>query len=504
VSSRLRPKISKATLDHEFVPVELKTRALASAIYECSKTHPFMGSVLQCLTIQYGHSIPTAGIMFNTDAKRWDMIINPYFFCKKLELLEQKAVLLHELSHITHKHPLRVPFMKLSARKRQLMNIAMDMAINQFIKHLPSGCPECRQWGQDVPAQVWAKHMEESMCPGKAILVEDYHDIDEKTGNKVPWPKNATAEAYYEKLLQRFTDPDKDKEQSSCEACEEQGKGEQQCPGGGDGKGKDGGKGQQHTCGNAGGGADTGDLPTTIDEHLWDGASEEKDMLDATEELVKRAMVKARLDYSVLPDSVKELLEDIKARRAELNYKALIMMAFKRHAAGHDRKSTWTRKSKRFGNLAPGTRVGDLPKLHVYIDTSGSISIEEANEFLDIVDQFLRVGARRCRLGFFHTALYKNDEYKLGTRVKREDIQSGGTDLTPAMADILKRKSDLSVILTDGCYGDVPVEEWMKPGEKWPMTLFIISKQGTEEHPLRRLGAQTVKIPDAATHKGKR
>src|ERR1035438_684310 len=105
MSSRIRPKVSKETLDHEHVDVALKTRSLASAIYECSKTHPFLGSVLQCLTIRYGHEIPTAGIMFNTDAKCWNMIINPYFFCKKLNLLEQKAVMLHELSHITHKHP---------------------------------------------------------------------------------------------------------------------------------------------------------------------------------------------------------------------------------------------------------------------------------------------------------------------------------------------------------------------------------------------------------------
>jgi predicted metal-dependent peptidase len=492
MSSRIRPKLTKELLDREFVPVEMKARALASAIYECSKTHPFMGSVLQCLTIQYGHTIPTAGIMFNTDAKRWDMIVNPYFFCKKLGLLEQKAVLLHELSHITHKHPLRVPFMKLSARKRQLMNIAMDMAINQFIKNLPNGCQECKGWNmEEVPAQKWAKHMDETMCPGKAIFVEDFYDIDEKTGKKVDWPKNATAEAYYEKLLQRFKDPDKNKKDpQSGQGQPQQGQGQPQ-------------PGQGEDDGNAGGGADTGDLPPTMDEHLWDGASEEKDMLDATEELVKRAMVKARLDYSSLPDSVKELLEDIKSRRAELNYKALIMLALKRHAAGHDRKSTWTRKSKRFGNLAPGTRVGDLPKLQNYIDTSGSISIEEANEFLEIVDQFLRVGARECRLGFFHTALYKNDEYKLGQRVKREDIQSGGTDLTPVMQDILKRKPDLSVVVTDGCYGDVPVESWMRPGEKWPTTLFIISKQGTKEHPLKRLG-ETVQIPDTATHKGRK
>ncbi len=466
MSSRLRAKLDKATLDHEYVTVEEKSQALSTVIYECCvKTHAFMGAVLQSLTINYGHQIPTAGILFNTDAKHWEMIINPYFFCKKLNAEQRKAVLLHELSHILHKHPLRVPFLKISPRKRFIMNIAADMAINQFIKNIPKGCPQCPPYEDMIKGLA---RCENDLCPGRGIFVEDYYDTDEKTGTRKPWKPNQTMETYYEKLLERFQDPEE-----------------------GEGSGGD----------NAGGGAATGDLPQTIDEHLWDnGAAEEKDMLDATEELAKRAMVKARMDYDALPGSIKELLADIKARRAELNYKQLIMMAMKRHASGHDRKHTWTRRSKRFGNIAPGTKVGELPKLENYLDSSGSISIEELNAFLEVVDQFLRVGSRKCNLGFFHTALYKFDKYKLGQKVKREDVESGGTDLTPVMQSILKNGADLAIVVTDGYYGDVPVESWLKPGQKWPTTLFIISKDGTAEHPLKRLG-ETVKIPDSATFK---
>jgi predicted metal-dependent peptidase len=275
-------------------------------------------------------------------------------------------------------------------------------------------------------------------------------------------------EGYYERLIRRFDDPDKNED--------------------GDGDGD----------GNAGGGANTSDLPQTIDEHMWDGAAEEKDMLDATEELVKRAMIKARLSYDELPGHVKELLEDIKTRRAELNYKALIMSAMKKHAAGHDRKHTWNRKSKRFGFKAPGTKVGELPKLELHLDTSGSVSIEELNEFLEIVDQFLKVGARKCNIAFFHTESYGRQSYKMGTKIDRNQIQSGGTDLTKTLEDIFTRRGDLSIIITDGCYGDVPVESWMKPGQQFPQVLWIISKGGTEDHPLKRIG-ETVKVPDSAT-----
>ena len=486
-NSRIRSSVSKDLMEKEFVTTEEKTRCLATAIYACTRNSPFLGSVLQCLNISYAHTLQTAGIMFNTDAKRWDMLVNPYFFCKKLNDEQRKAVLVHELNHITHKHPLRVPFLKISARKRILMNIGADMAINQFIKGLPSGCPQC------PPVHVAAPCANE-LCPGRCIDVKDYYDEDDK-GNKLPWEANRTMEHYYEKLLTKFREPDDEDGEGEGEGEEGDGQDQKDGKGKGKGKGKDG-KGK----GNAGGGADHGDLPNTIDEHLWDGASDEKDMLEATEDLVKRAMVKARLSYDDLPGHVKELLEEIKARRAELNYKALILSAMKRHASGHDRKHTWMRKSKRFGYKAPGTKVGELPKLHNYLDTSGSISIEEANEFLDIVDQFLKVGARKCRINLFHTANYYSEEYKMGQRIRREDIQSGGTDLTESFRDIWKRKPDLAVFLTDGCYGDIDVESWMKPGERFPQVLFIISKGGSENHPLRRFG-ETVKVPDTSRKK---
>ena len=462
MSSRVRSSISKELMDKEFVSAEDKSQALATAIYETSKTHPFVGSVLQCLTISYSHQLPTAGIMFNTDAKRWDMLINPHFFCKKLTAPQRKAVLMHELSHITHKHPLRVPFMKISARKRMLMNIAADMAINQYIKDLPTGCPSCPPLSSEQPCP-------NEMCPGRCIDVKDYYDIDDNTKAKTNWAYNQPMEYYYEKLIRRFDDPDNQD---------------------GEGEGE----------GNAGGGANTSDLPSTLDEHMWDGAAEEKDMLDATEELVKRAMVKARLSYDELPGHVKDLLDDLKTRRAELNYKALIMSAMKKHASGHDRTHTWNRKSKRFGSKAPGTKVGELPKLELHLDTSGSISVEELNEFLEIVDQFLKVGSRKCNLSFFHTELYGRQSYKIGSKIDRGMIQSGGTDLTQTLEDIFKRRGDLSIIVTDGCYDNVEVEKWMRPGQQFPQVLWIISKGGEEKHPLYRVGS-TVKVPDSSSSK---
>ena len=463
----------KKLLDLEDVPSALKKQALQTAIFNTTKTHPFMGSILQCMNIMYSHALPTAGVMFNNDVKRWDLLINPKFFCKDQDDKSRKAILLHELYHITHKHPLRVPFMKLSHHKRQLMNVAMDMAINQFIKDLPK----------------------------EGIHLKDYFDVDEKTGKQTPWQANATAEYYYEKLLERFDDPDEDQQQGQgkCQSCGGSGKqsdgqgGEQDCP-------DCGGSGKQK--GNAGGGAQSKDVPDTMDCHEWDGSAEEKDMLEATEDLVKRAMVKQRFGYDDLPGHVKELLDHIKGRTAELNYKQMILSAMKASLPANVRKHSWTRKSKRFGNKAPGTRNGSQPQLEIFIDTSGSISIEEANEFLDIVDEFLKVGARKCHLNMFHTENYFSEPYKLGQRIKREEFQSGGTCLQQSMTVIAKKRPDLSIFLTDGYFGDVNVEDMVGRNNKFPQCIFIISKDGTQDHPFNKKGeknerewSRTVQIP---------
>lgn len=436
-------------------------QCLQTCIYQTTKSHPFMGAILQIMNISFTHMLPTAGVMFNAEVKRWDLMINPYFFCKRLSKKHRKAVLLHELYHITHKHPLRMPFIKLSVHKRQLMNIAMDMSINQFIKDIPDGCPSC-------PPPNTPQPCENPDCCGRGIILRDFYDTDEKTGKQIPWQDRREFEYYYSKLLERFDDPDPSNT------------GDQQ----GDGQG------------NAGGGADTGDLPQTTDVHHWDGAGDEGDMLEATEDLVKRAQVKARFGYDELPGHIKELLEHIKSRKAELNYKAILLAAMKASLPANFRKKSWTRKSRRFGNMAPGTKNGEQPKLENFIDTSGSISIEEANEFLDIIDEFLKIGARKCTLNMFHTRNYYREDYKRGQRIKREDIQSGGTCLQESMKSIAKHRPDLSIILTDGYYGDVDVESWMGANGQFPNVVFIISKDGTTDHPFKnRKWARTVKIP---------
>lgn len=459
MSSTKREKVTAKMLEKEKVDPALKKQALQTAIYDVTKRNPFIGSIIQCLDIVYSHLIPRLGIMFDADGKKWKMMVNPYYFCKQLTQENRSAVLLHEVSHVTHKHPLRVPFLKINPTRRHLMNIAMDMVINQYIPDLPYGCDQCPPMEEMFKGAA----CENEDCPGKCIMVEDYYDV--KDDKKIQWPENKPFEYYYEKLVERFDDANMKNQD-----------------GDGDGQGGEGGKPGEG-------------LPEEYDSHHWDNSAEESEMLDATEDLVKRAVQKQGLSYDKLPKHIKELLEDIAARRAELNYRALILSAIKRNASGFDRVFSWTRRSRRFGQKAPGTKNGELPFLANYIDTSGSISIQEANDFLEIIDNFLKVGSRKCNLSLWHTRVYHSERYKLGDRITRDVFQSGGTDMEPTLRHIKEKDPDLAIVLTDGCYCDVDVESWLRPGENFPQVLFIISRDGMEDHPLKRLG-ETIKIPD--------
>lgn len=575
---------------------ELKSQCLATALYEVTKSHTFYGGLLQCMNIMYSYQLPTAGVTFNADLKRYELFINPRFFCKALNDKQRVAVMLHEVFHITNKHLIRVPFFKVSDHKRRLLNIGGDMAINQSIRNLPMGCPEC----PPIEAQQQGEQCKNELCCGHCIDVNDWYDEDPNTKKRTPWPKNKTMEFYAEKLMERYEEPD-DKPEPKIFEVESVFKDNLDVDPAGYQLGKtltsryngsinsngtnlkngdaivvvgqndkrdngvytvvdigsdttpyilkrhpkhDGStnneaniedlaidvnqkieKGQKpkgwilqgkakndfnplvevdkvpmlfqeiEIDGKGGNGKGS---PREFDSHNWDASASEAEVIDATEELVKRAMIKSNTDYSNLPGGIKELLEEIKSRRAELNYKHLILTAIKRSASGHDRKHTWTRVNRRFGNKAPGTKTAELPKLDIYLDTSGSISIEELSMFLNIVDEFLKVGVRRCTINCFHTDHYFRSQYKSGDRdMLKKSVQSGGTDLTSVFNSIVKNKSDLSIIITDGYYGDVNVEAMLKPGQNIPVTLFVISKGGQEKHPLARIGS-TVKVPDGA------
>lgn len=403
-----------------------KQRCLERSIYYLMNvdTHGFIGPMLQSMTIKYeDNAVPTAGVYYNQKLRTFEMRLNSQYFCKQVNDLERVAVLKHEIGHLLHGH-VYFDAVKLGW-DRMLTNVAMDLVINQHINNLPNG----------------------------VALIKDFKD---PLGN--PFPPNKTTEYYYDLLTKDNTkvnskgkggepDDSPDNWKDAKDFFKQQGRG----------------------------GADV---------HGWEESNvDAEDLLAATADVVKRAMTKDRTGHSVVPDSVKQLLEEIEAKIKELNYTAILLSALKKSLPSRTRRKTWKKESRRYGNLAKGSVKFRMPRIEVFIDTSGSISIEEANEFLDITNNFLTVGVESAHINLFHTNNYYRSKVKKNFKIDRSLVQSGGTDLTSSMEVLKKQRCDLAIVLTDG-YFDMP-----KVNTKGlPQFVFLISKGGSVNHPMAKLG----------------
>lgn len=401
-----------------------KKNALQNAIYKLTLSEAFYGNLLQELTIKYTQQVPTAGITFNQKASQYEIYINPSYFLS-LTNQERVAVFQHEVLHFTNKHLFRLPFLdaNISNEDKKMYNIAGDMAINQFIKDLPKGCVDVKEWKLD-----------------DGSLFPTYQNMEN-----------------YNELIK--AEKKKQKE---------------------NGKDQGEGKGGKGTRGNVN---EQMEKYREFDQHMWDSLDEEtkKKMLEEAKKLIKRTVEKTSYSHSIIPDSVKDLLDEIDKLSFGINYKQILKSILKRTVCSTEREATWKRPNKRYGTYSPGSKIGNLPQLSMYVDTSGSISINEMNEFFNIISGFLRVGARHCLLGLWHTSLYYKKRFKLNGQLAKEDLESGGTSVTPTLEDIKKTNPNLSIILTDGYYDNSSV----KPTSE---IIWIISKGGNKDHPLKNIG----------------
>lgn len=399
----------------------------------------FIANTLQCMNIKSTEHIPTAGVMFNKETKQFDLLLNEKFFDKLPSDENRIAVFIHELNHIFFKHVFIPPEIVLTKNKTRL-NIAMDLVINQFIKNLPEG----------------------------AFLIEK---IKDKNGKD--FPKNLTFEEYYDLL------EDSTMEIPDCDGSHSDGQNGPSCDGSCTGKHGDKKKGKTGTTR-----VKTSDYydEKPFDSHQWSEA-EGAEAMEATRDLIKRSMQKASMSGTKVPGYIQDCLDSVQSELKKLDYKALLMRALRQSLPSKNIRKTWKRPSRRLGDIAKGNMSSLMPKLQCHIDTSGSISIIEANEFLAITNNFMTVGVSKADLYLWHTEIYHHEKIKKNFQIAPKKFQSGGTDLNPTIQHIHKTKPDLAIIITDGYYGTQEL-----PKNFNTPIVFVISKQGDIKHPLHKYG----------------
>jgi predicted metal-dependent peptidase len=394
-----------------------KKGALESALFYLVQEQPFYGSLLQELNIIYTEALPTAAIAYNKKLDLMQLLLNPEFFCTK-PIGERKALLMHEILHFCHQHIWRYQEKKKSDEDQSMFNMAADMAINQYIQGLPKNCVDVANF---------------------------------KLSNGEPFPKFKTMEYYWE-LLEKLDGKDAQKKAGKSEKTPNQEELEKY-------------------------------LGKPFDVHDWEELSDDdkQKMLEEAKRVIKRTIEKSSFGHNNLPDSIKSLIEQIEAQISGINYKAILKNILKRTICSNDRENTWNKPSKRYGIYSQGTRIGRIPNILFLVDTSGSISHTEICEFFKVVDGFLKLGQKTCKVGFWHTDLYKIKKYKTFNDIKEGDIEAGGTDPNPALKYAEERKPDLVIILTDGYFSG---ENRYRIGN----VLWCISKTGNVNHPYKEMG----------------
>lgn len=249
------------------------------------------------------------------------------------------------------------------------------------------------------------------------------------------------------------------------------------------------GQGDGQGGGSRGQGKGNGGRGQLLDEHDWDGNLDESDVLEGVEDLIKRTMIKTSRSFDKLPGNLKDLLDHIEKRRKVIDWKKKMKQFMKKSATGFDKEPTRTRPNKRYDYQSPGLKIGEMPKLLILEDTSGSMSIIEVNAGLDQVDEILKAGARKVELGFWHTGLYHKMKYKKGSRdAAHKSVQSGGTDFEECARYIEKSKPDAVIVFTDGYFCDT------RTVVQCPI-LFVISHDGSRDLPTKYPKQQMIKLP---------
>lgn len=196
----------------------------------------------------------------------------------------------------------------------------------------------------------------------------------------------------------------------------------------------------------------SGDQGERADHGSWkevDNASEvEKKLMDKQTEHQMKDAKKMAKSRGTLPGKLNELLDSFDIiEPAVLDWKAFL----RRFAGGSTKyytKKTRRKQSLRFED-SPGLKIKQKNHLFVALDSSGSVSNKEFNEFLDQIHHIYKSGTE-ITIAHADSDVASVMPYK-GKKIK-ERFGNGGTDFDPAIKYFNQHKAKYTsmVYFTDG------------------------------------------------------
>ena len=333
---------------------------------------PFFAALSRRMDKRASNAIPTAGVTVTEEGKL-QMVYNPKFFAP-LSDEARKDILKHEFYHIVFQHVTGgrfLSFRDMAPNERKIHNIAMDLAINGNLPHLPEGA--C------FPGQGQFAHLE----PLK------------------------TAEHYLRELRKMQKDPP-----------EGEGQGDGQCEG-------EGGEGQPGQ-----GNGNPLDGMDSFDDHSgWDDVDEPTKQIaeERIKEFVKDAVEEANSSSrgwgSVPADCRKEIIASISTKvdwRKVLRY-------FVKQSQKANKRSTVRKINKRYPYQHPGKKATRTAKIAIAIDQSGSVSDQMLAAFFAELNTLAKIAEFTVIPFDTRVDPEKNWVWKKGMSRKKERTMYGGT-----------------------------------------------------------------------------
>ena len=427
---------------------ELKSNALNILLETRRKllnNYPFLGSIAMSMDV-----VPVRDKALITAATDGSSIYFDIDFLSKLSDDEQMFVFAHEIWHAALCHMIRK-----ESRDSMTFNIAADLEVNQLL-------------------------VADGLTPIKDCI------LPETLANKIKLPKNESAENYYE-LLQKLADKQANNNSSGNNSNRMSSNGSSS-------------SNSNSKCKNS-----NQNNPKQIDKHIYkddiaDESSNEK-RIDRYGEVGKDPdfvpNVKPNIDSEMkstvsmaaqqyerqrgeLPNHIKSIIK--KLLTPKVNWKEALQKFITKSI---DNKVNWNIPNRRFiygGTYLP-SHSGDIIKLGVIIDTSGSTSddmIQFISELNAIVSCFNNYELTVCQCDTEVKSIKTYDQYNA---LKHEDIEiegGGGTYLTPAF-ETIQAQNDLGEHEIDGLivFTDGYIEKIDKNICNIPV-LWVISKDGNE------------------------
>lgn len=368
---------------------------------------PFYGLLLISLNKEISDRVPTAGVSKN--GINYQLTINPEFW-KELSANHRIGLLKHELLHIGFFH---LEYDN-KGMNRELVNIAMDLEINQYIDN---------------------NYLPEGGC-----------FIDNETFGPLNLPKKAGWRKYYELLL---NEANKNPQSGSGKMIIKMVDAIRQ------------------------GLSETDDGTPVPDHSTW---NEFESLSEAEKKLIKAQIEHTLSDVAeqiqksrgTIPGEFQNILKKINQKEPpRFDWRGYL----RRFAGGS--QIVYTKKLRRKFNKRfednPGLKIKQRRHILVAIDTSGSVSDKELLEFFQEIDHINSTGSQVTVIQC-DAAIRSIKSYKKGDEVTVEG--RGGTSFDPVLEYYNENKSKYSclVYLTDGeCNTDIVVRGKM---------LWVISTSG--------------------------